>query len=155
LLLKAAEEAASEAGLESKSGILADTTYGQKALNAITGKGWWIGRPIELPGSRPLRLEHGNIGSQLIDWPAEHVVKCLVFDHPHDSAEMRKEQDDLVLDVWKGCNKSGHELLLEVILPESNPDRDEAHYLTILSHFYQLGIQPDWWKLPPLSTESW
>ncbi|HAT23483.1 MAG TPA: hypothetical protein DCS81_03330, partial [Pantoea septica] len=56
LLLKAAEGAACEAGLESKSGILADTTYGQKALNAITGKGWWIGRPIELPGSRPLRL---------------------------------------------------------------------------------------------------
>jgi 5-dehydro-2-deoxygluconokinase len=52
------------------------------ALNAITGKGWWIGRPIELPGSRPLRLEHGNIGSQLIDWPLEHVVKCLVFYHP-------------------------------------------------------------------------
>jgi 5-dehydro-2-deoxygluconokinase len=21
--------------------------------------------------------------------------------------------------------------------------------------FYSLGIQPDWWKLPPLSAESW
>ncbi|WP_313752452.1 bifunctional 5-dehydro-2-deoxygluconokinase/5-dehydro-2-deoxyphosphogluconate aldolase, partial [Mixta calida] len=69
LLLQAAEAAATEAGLENSSGILADTTYGQRALNAITGKGWWIGRPVEMPGSRPLRLEHGNIGSQLIDWP--------------------------------------------------------------------------------------
>ena len=155
LLLRAAEVAAKEAGLEQKSGILADTTYGQKTLNAITGKGWWIGRPIELPGSRPLRLEHGNIGSQLIDWPQEHVVKCLVFYHPHDSAALRKAQDEQVLDVWRGCNKSGHELLLEVILPESNPDRQESYYLEVLSHFYSLGIRPDWWKLPPLSAGTW
>lgn len=155
LLLRAAEETSGEAGLDGRSGILADTTFGQPALNAITGKGWWIGRPIELPSSRPLRLEHGNIGSQLVDWPQEHVVKCLVFYHPHDSAELRKEQDELVLDVWKGCNKTGHELLMEVILPESNPDRQESYYLDILSHFYSLGIQPDWWKLPPLQPETW
>lgn len=155
LLLRAAEDAAGEAGLNHCSGILADTTYGQPALNAITGKGWWIARPVELPSSRPLQLEHGNIGSQLVDWPQEHVVKCLVFYHPHDSAELRKEQDGLILDLWKGCNKTGHELLLEVILPESNPDKKESYYLDILSHFYSLGIQPDWWKLPPLSPESW
>jgi 5-dehydro-2-deoxygluconokinase len=155
LLLRAAQEAATEAGLDRRSGILADTTFGQSTLNAITGKGWWIGRPIEMPGSRPLRLEHGNIGSQLVDWPQEHVVKCLVFYHPHDSAELRKEQDELILDVWQGCNKTGHELLLEVILPENNPDKQESYYLEMLSHFYSLGIQPDWWKLPPLSLESW
>ncbi|WP_312045540.1 bifunctional 5-dehydro-2-deoxygluconokinase/5-dehydro-2-deoxyphosphogluconate aldolase [Erwinia sp.] len=155
LLLRAAQEAATEAGLDRRSGILADTTFGQSTLNAITGEGWWIGRPIEMPGSRPLRLEHGNIGSQLVDWPQEHVVKCLVFYHPHDSAELRKEQDELILDVWQGCNKTGHELLLEVILPESNPDKKESYYLDMLSHFYSLGIQPDWWKLPPLSLESW
>ncbi|MXP66942.1 5-dehydro-2-deoxygluconokinase [Pantoea sp. Nvir] len=155
LLLKAAEEVAQDAGLNSRIGILADTTYGQRALNSITGKGWWIGRPVEQPGSRPLRLEHGNIGSQLIDWPIEQVVKCLVFYHPQDSFEMRKEQDALLLDIWKGCNKSGHEFLLEVILPKSNPDHNEVYYLEILHHFYQLGIRPDWWKLPPLSAESW
>lgn len=155
LLLRAAQEAATEAGLDRRSGILADTTFGQSTLNTITGKGWWIGRPIEMPGSRPLRLEHGSIGSQLVDWPQEHVVKCLVFYHPHDSAELRKEQDELILDVWQGCNKTGHELLLEVILPENNPDKQESYYLEMLSHFYSLGIQPDWWKLPPLSLESW
>ncbi|NEN67663.1 DUF2090 domain-containing protein, partial [Escherichia coli] len=113
LLLAAAEAAAQEAGLDQRSGILADGTYGQRALNAITGKGWWIGRPIELPSSRPLRLEHGNSGSQLIDWPLEHVVKCLVFYHPDDPAALREEQDALLLEVWQACNKSGHELLLE------------------------------------------
>ncbi|MEM6161232.1 5-dehydro-2-deoxygluconokinase [Erwinia sp. P6884] len=155
LLLRAAEEASAEAGLTHRSGILADTTYGQPSLNAITGKGWWIGRPVEMPGSRPLRLEHGNIGSQLVDWPQEHVVKCLVFYHPHDPIALRNEQDELILDVWKGCNKTGHELLLEVILPENSEDKKEAYYLEMLTHFYSLGIQPDWWKLPPLSRESW
>ena len=110
---------------------------------------------MELPSSRPLRLEHGNIGSQLIDWPQEHVVKCLVFYHPHDAAELRREQDELIADVYRGCCKSGHELLLEVILPDNNPDKDERHYLEMIEHFYRLGIQPDWWKLPPLSAENW
>ncbi|VEA70673.1 Uncharacterized protein conserved in bacteria [Serratia rubidaea] len=155
LLLTAAKEAADEAGLQGNSGILADTTYGQAALNEITGQGWWIGRPIELPSSRPLRLEHGNIGSQLVDWPLEHVVKCLVFYHPHDAVELRNEQDALINDVYQGCCKTGHELLLEVILPEDSSDKEESYYLEIMSHFYQLGIKPDWWKLPPLSAASW
>lgn len=155
LLLTAAKEAADEAGLQGNSGILADTTYGQAALNEITGQGWWIGRPIELPSSRPLRLEHGNIGSQLVDWPLEHVVKCLVFYHPHDAVELRNEQDALINDVYQGCCKTGHELLLEVILPEDSNDKEESYYLEIMSHFYQLGIKPDWWKLPPLSAASW
>ena len=154
LLLTAAQQAAAQAGLNGNSGILADTTYGQAALNEITGQGWWIGRPVELPSSRPLRLEHGNIGSQLIDWPQEHVVKCLVFYHPHDAAELRREQDELIADVYRGCCKSGHELLLEVILPDNNPDKDERHYLEMIEHFYRLGIQPDWWKLPPLSAKT-
>ncbi len=155
LLLRGARAAASEAGLENNVGILADTTFGQPALNDITGQGWWIGRPIELPGSRPLRLEHGDIGSQLVNWPQEHVVKCLVFYHPKDSEAMRTEQEALITEVYQACCQSGHELLVEVILPEDNPDRDERYYGQILSRFYALGIQPDWWKLPPLSSAGW
>ncbi|WP_413738479.1 bifunctional 5-dehydro-2-deoxygluconokinase/5-dehydro-2-deoxyphosphogluconate aldolase [Sodalis sp. RH21] len=155
LLLEAAREAASQAGLKNNSGILADTTYGQKALNAITGEGWWIGRPIELPGSRPLRLEHGSIGTQLVGWPLEHVVKCLVFYHPKDSRELREEQEALIEEVYQACNLSGHDLLLEIILPQDNPDRDEHYYAQIVERFYQLGIQPDWWKLPSLQTDNW
>ncbi len=78
-----------------------------------------------------------------------------VFYHPDDPAALRAEQDALLLEVWQACNKSGHELLLEVILPENGPDKDERHYHTMLEHFYQLGIKPDWWKLPPLSSASW
>ena len=154
LILRAAEESREELGLQGKIGVFVDGTYGQAVLNEVTGKGWWVARPIELPGSRPLRLEHGNIGSQLISWPAEQIVKCLVFYHPDDSLEMRLEHESLVREVYKSCCQSGHELLLEVILPASKPRTDE-NYLRTLKRFYNLGIKPDWWKLPPLSARSW
>ncbi|MDO6476169.1 5-dehydro-2-deoxygluconokinase [Alteromonas sp. 1_MG-2023] len=154
LILRAAEESREELGLQGKIGVFVDGTYGQAVLNEVTGKGWWVARPIELPGSRPLRLEHGNIGSQLISWPAEQIVKCLVFYHPDDSLEMRLEHESLVREVYKSCCQSGHELLLEVILPASKPRTDE-NYLRTLKRFYNLGIKPDWWKLPPLSAQSW
>lgn len=155
LLLQAAMQTAQQEGLAQKSGILADTTFGQNALNEITGQGYWIGRPIEMPSSRPLQLEHGNIGSQLVSWPQEHVVKCLFFYHPNDPQSLREEQERLVSEVYQACCQSGHELLLEVILPSDNLDKDEKYYAQIVQRFYDLGVKPDWWKLPPQQPESW
>lgn len=154
LIFKASQQVAQEANLAGKAGLLCDSTFGQDVLNEVTGQGWWIGRPIELPGSRPLRLEHGNIGSQLIDWPLEHIVKCLVFYSPEDELEIRTEQEELVEEVYKACCKSGHELLLEVILP-SGVTKEDRLYIQALERFYDLGIKPDWWKLPALEADSW
>ena len=39
-----------------KLGILADETYGQDALNAATGRGWWIGRPVNYRAPTPSSL---------------------------------------------------------------------------------------------------
>ncbi|PSW21712.1 5-dehydro-2-deoxygluconokinase [Photobacterium sanctipauli] len=154
LILQASREVAEEAGLNGKAGLLCDSTFGQDVLNEITGEGWWIGRPIELPASRPLQLEHGNIGSQLIDWPLEHVVKCLVFFHPEDQHSLRLEQERQVKEVYQACCKTGHELLLEVILP-ADMERTDALYLRAMQRFYNLGVKPDWWKLPPMAEASW
>jgi 5-dehydro-2-deoxygluconokinase len=95
LLVEAVASVEREAGhYAGKLGILADQTYGQDALNAATGRGWWIGRPVELPGSNPLQFEHGrSIGTNLISWPQEHVAKCLVFYHPDDAEAHRLEQE--------------------------------------------------------------
>ncbi len=83
LLVEAVVEMEKTCDCRGKIGILCDGSYGQDALNAATGKGWWIGRPVELPGSNPLVFEEGrSIGTTLISWPSEHVVKCLVFYHP-------------------------------------------------------------------------
>ncbi|WVE32335.1 5-dehydro-2-deoxygluconokinase [Vibrio natriegens] len=154
LIFKASQQVAQEANLAGKAGLLCDSTFGQDVLNEVTGQGWWIGRPIELPGSRPLRLEHGNIGSQLIDWPLEHVVKCLVFYSPEDELDIRTEQEKLVQEVYQACCKSGHELLLEVILP-AGVKKEDRLYIQALERFYDLGIKPDWWKLPALEADSW
>src|SRR5690606_34281586 len=73
LLVRAAEEGARRTGL-TKPAILVDDVFGQDALNDATGKGWWIGRPVELPSSRPLRFQHGDdLGSHLHHWPREHI----------------------------------------------------------------------------------
>lgn len=155
LLLQAAEQTAKQEGIANGyAGVLADTTFGQAALNEITGKGWWIGRPIELPSSRPLRLEHGDLGSQLISWPAEHVVKCLAFYHPADSVALRAEQDEMLKQVYQTCCRTGHELLLEIILP-ADMEQNENHYAEMIKHFYTIGLKPDWWKLPGVSAQAW
>ncbi|MDE1485586.1 5-dehydro-2-deoxygluconokinase [Xenorhabdus bovienii] len=154
LLFRASQEVIAEAHLEGQAGILCDSTFGQDVLNSATGKGLWIGRPIELPGSRPLCLEHGDIGSQLVSWPLEHIVKCLVFFHPEDNPLLRLEQEKTVQEVYAACCQSGHELLLEVILPSGMTHSDEF-YLRALQRFYNLGIKPDWWKLPPMQSATW
>ncbi len=154
LILQASRQVSEEAGLAGQSGLLCDSTFGQDVLNDVTGDGWWIGRPIEMPGSRPLEFEHGTIGSQLIDWPLEHVVKCLVFYNPEDDETMRSAQESKVREAYQACCKSGHELLLEVILP-ADVEKQDSLYIAAVKRFYSLGIKPDWWKLPPLDNGSW
>ncbi|MGF1777815.1 bifunctional 5-dehydro-2-deoxygluconokinase/5-dehydro-2-deoxyphosphogluconate aldolase [Vibrio nomapromontoriensis] len=154
LIYRASQEVSAEEGLAEQSGVLCDSRFGQSVLNAATGTGVWIGRPIELPGSRPLQLEHGNIGSQLLSWPLEHVVKCLVFCHPDDEPTLRHAQEKTVKEVYQACCQSGHELLLEVILPKGC-EANDGFYVALLQQFYAIDVKPDWWKLPPLSPSSW
>ena len=65
-------------------GVLCDGRLGEEALYRAAGRGLWIGRPVEWPGSRPLTLEPalGPDAGALVEWPREHVVKCLCLAHP-------------------------------------------------------------------------
>ncbi|KEI69594.1 bifunctional 5-dehydro-2-deoxygluconokinase/5-dehydro-2-deoxyphosphogluconate aldolase [Endozoicomonas elysicola] len=159
LILEAARQGAREMGLEGKAGILCDDTYGQDTLNDITGKGWWIGRPVELPGSRPLRFEHGNhstasVASRLTTWPSEHVVKCLCFYHPDDEETLRLDQEHQVQSVYNACLASGHEFLLELIPPKGSATDDQT-LVRSMERFYDIGVRPDWWKVPSPSRSAW
>jgi 5-dehydro-2-deoxygluconokinase len=138
-----------------QAGVLIDDTFGQDALNTVTGQGLWIGRPVELPASRPLELEGGrSIGSRLVTWPKEHVVKCLVFMHPQDEPEMWQAQSRQLLELYQACCTSGHELLLEIIPPKDMPSDDDSVVLS-MQMIYDLNIRPDWWKLPAPSKTAW
>jgi 5-dehydro-2-deoxygluconokinase len=152
LLLKAVERVEDEHALRGKVGVLIDTRWGLDALHAATGRGWWVGRPVEQPGSRPLAFDGTrSIGTTLVEWPREQVVKCLVSYHPDDEATLRVAQEERLLELWQATRSSGHELLLEVIPPNG----DDAAVLRAVQRFYNLGLKPEWWKLAPMAPASW
>ena len=65
-------------------GVLLDGRFGMRGLEAAADAPYWIGRPIELPGSRPLEFESSRRRGHRAAPPgrSNHVVKCLVFYHP-------------------------------------------------------------------------
>lgn len=151
LALRAADRVA--AG-DPSFGILADGRYGVDALANAAGYPYWIGRPIELPGSRPLEFEcPPDVGAELAQWPSNHVVKCLVLYHPDDEAQMRDRQERQILRLADACRKTGHELLLEIIAPAGMPS-DSMTTSRSLQRLYDLGVKPDWWKLVPTDDAS-
>jgi 5-dehydro-2-deoxygluconokinase len=62
-------------------GMLLDGRHGREALFRAGDHGFWIARPVELPGSRPLRLRvHARTSARnCVEWPLDHVVKCTVL----------------------------------------------------------------------------
>jgi 5-dehydro-2-deoxygluconokinase len=145
-----------EKGVQGDVGLLADERFGQDALNTATGRGWWIARPVELQGSRPLAFEHGrSIGSNLIKWPQEQIIKCLVQFHPDDEPELRLEQEAQLKGLYEAAQVSGHELLLEVIPPKNHTsDQPDVLYRAI-KRLYNIGIYPNWWKIESQPEAVW
>jgi len=130
-------------------GVLLDGRFGARALEAAADLPYWIGRPIEVPGSRPLCFEGSpDVGMTLRDWPINHVVKCLVFYHPDDDAEMRARQDRQLMRLFDACRRTRHEFLLEIIASKHGPI-GSGTTAAVIDHIYSLGIYPDWWKLEP------
>nr|WP_316641882.1 5-dehydro-2-deoxygluconokinase [uncultured Roseateles sp.] len=158
LLVRAAERIETSHRLQGQVGVLIDDVYGEDALASATGRGWWIGRPVELPGSRPLRFEHGaSLATRLQQWPAEQVVKCLVHYHPDDATDLRLTQELQLRHVWDATRASGHELLLELIAPPAMtpPGTADTAVLRSVKRLYNLGFKPEWWKLAPMSAAGW
>jgi 5-dehydro-2-deoxygluconokinase len=135
-------------------GVIVDGRFGEDVFPSVTGKGWWVARPVELPGSRPLQFEAGaGLGAAMRTWPGEHVAKCLVYYHPHDKPALRESQLAKLADLQRAAVDSFHEFLIEVIPPKDMPADDDTVPLA-LEQIYQAGIFPDWWKLPPAATAA-
>jgi 5-dehydro-2-deoxygluconokinase len=135
-------------------GTLLDGRTGKEALHACMDGRYWVGRPVELPGSRPLRFETGpNIAAELLEWPADQVVKCLVFYHPDDPDDLKREQEGTVVTLFEACRQTGHELLLEIISSKAGPV-DSQTTARAMQIFYDLGVKPDWWKLEPAADDG-
>lgn len=151
----AVKAAAQVAGGRDGFGMLIDGTHGREALFDAAGHPFWIGRPVEKPGSRPLRFETSDLGSHLVEWPVIHTVKCLCFYHPDDPAELKREQEEKLVALYDACRTVGRELLVEIIAGKNGPLTDTT-VSGIIERLYGLGIKPDWWKLEPqASTAAW
>ena len=90
-------------------GMLLDEKYGREAMFEFARHDFsWLGRPVELPGSRPLRFEFAqDIGSQLVEWPVDHCIKCLCFYHPDDPAALKTEQQEKLRTLFEAARKVG------------------------------------------------
>lgn len=138
-------------------GMLIDEKHGRKAMFEFARHPFaWLGRPVELPGSRPLRFEFSqDIGSQLTEWPVDHCIKCLCFYHPDDPAALKEEQQQKLRALFEGARKVGRELLIEIIAGKHGK-LDDTTIPRALEELYALGIKPDWWKLEPqASSGAW
>lgn len=136
-------------------GILCDNRIGRSALHAASGSGLWIGRPTELPGSRPIEFEPelGDDLGGLEEWARENVVKLLVFCHPDDDDATRQLQEERVKRLFAAARRNDLEFLLEVIPSKVAPVNDETTAI-LIQQFYDAGVYPDWWKLEPFKTEA-
>ena len=130
-------------------GVLLDGCDGARALEAAADLPYWIGRPIEVPGSRPVSFENGvDPAVTLRDWPGRQVVKCLVYYRLDDPADLRRAQDRELVRLYEACRATRHELLLEVIV-SAHGGVDHRTTADVLDHLYGIGVYPDWWKLEP------
>lgn len=138
-------------------GMLLDDKYGRDALYAASAlNDFWIGKPIELPGSRPLQFEFSqDLGSRLVEWPVDHCIKVLCFFHPDDADELRQTQIAKLAAAYDAARKVGRELLIEIIAGKNGPLEDDTT-ARAMTEIYDAGIKPDWWKLEPqTSAAAW
>lgn len=128
-------------------GVLLDGIHGREALFDAAGHDFWIGRPVEQPGSRPLTFEGvDDLGSHLVEWPVIHTIKCLCFYHPDDPPALKAAQEEKLLALHDAARTVGRELLVEIIASRHGPVGDDT-VAAVIARLYDLGIKPDWWKL--------
>jgi 5-dehydro-2-deoxygluconokinase len=131
-------------------GMLLDDKYGRAALFETAAlKDFWIGRPLERPGSRPLAFEFTqDVGGRIVEWPVDHCLKVLCFYHPDDPAALKAEQAEKLRTAYDAARAVGREILIEIIASKAGPI-DRTTTARALTELYDFGLSPDWWKLEP------
>ncbi|HEU0200722.1 MAG TPA: 5-dehydro-2-deoxygluconokinase [Burkholderiaceae bacterium] len=143
-------------------GLIVDDRYAADLMPALDAD--WIARPVEEPGSRPLRFD-GTTGdgarplaALLREWPRRHVAKCLVAYDPDDEPALRTAQLERLQELAACCDETQREFLLEVIAPLRDGDARDADQVIVraVTQITAAGVRPDWWKLAaPASRMGW
>jgi 5-dehydro-2-deoxygluconokinase len=109
---------------------------------------------VERPATNPLQFDQGpSIGSHLLTWPKEHVIKCLVQLHPDDNANLSQNLAQIQA-LYEAAQMSGHDLLLEIIPAKHLPVQPDT-VLRAMTLLCDMGIYPEWWKLEAMSAAQW
>ena len=76
------------------------------------------------------------------------MVKCNLFAHPEDDVKTRESQEQRVVQLFEACVQNDRRVLLEV---QASPGTgyDAYSVAALLARYYEIGVRPDWWKLPP------
>ena len=121
--LLAVEAAAKVAAGRPGFGMLLDGKYGREALFRAADHDFWIGRPVEEPGSRPLDFEFGgSLGAKLIEWPLAPYDQVPVL-----LSSRRSAGDEAAAGARTCCAcmtrraRIGRELLIEIIAEQERP----------------------------------
>ena len=138
--------------------MILDDRYGADLLPELDESGWWIARPVEQPGSRPLRFEQGrNVQAMLREWPARHVASAWW----HSTRTICQSCGISRLKryvIFPRRVKTQAANLLEVIPPILTDDPRDADDVLVnaVEALAAAGILPDWWKLPaPARAQTW
>jgi 5-dehydro-2-deoxygluconokinase len=139
------------------SGLIVDDRYAADLLPDLDAD--WIARPVEEPGSRPLRFDGARpLHALLREWPRRHVAKCLVAYDPDDEPALRDAQLARLRELAAACDDTQREWLLEVIPPQREGDARAADdvVLRAIAQITAAGVLPDWWKLAaPANGAGW
>ena len=136
-------------------GMLLDEKHGREAMFEFARHPFsWLGRPVEQPGSRPLRFEGSQaLGSALPEWPVDRCIKALCFYHPDDEPALKQAQQETLRALFEAARKVGRELLVEIIAGRNGPLGPDT-IARAMQELYGLGIKPDWWKLEPQASPA-
>jgi 5-dehydro-2-deoxygluconokinase len=156
LIATAVERVAGTTHDRERLGVIVDARHGTSVLNRLTRGGMWIGRPIEVPGSRPVAFDpDDDTALDLMTWPVSHVIKCLAFYHPDDPTELRLAQERRLRELYLSAHKLDRDLLLEIICGGGGRQIDDETTARAITRLYNLGLRPAWWKLEAQTPASW
>jgi 5-dehydro-2-deoxygluconokinase len=129
-------------------GILLDGQFAHRGLEEASDLPYWVGRPIEQPGSCPVAFIGGSdVAVELRKWPLRQVVKCLIQDPRGQAEVIRERQEQQLLRLFDACRNTRHELLVEIV--RARQVNIELRTATLMERLYTIGVRPDWWKLEP------
>ena len=138
-------------------GMLLDEKYGRDALFEFARHGFsWLGRPVELPGSRPLRFEFGaghRLAAGRMAGRPLHQVPVLLPSGRSGRAEGRAAARSCAR-LFEAARKVGRELLIEIIAGKHGALDDDTIAARAGTNSTTLGIKPDWWKLEPQASPA-